>query len=472
MERVCSKPEWLVITVLYQYWYNIHCPPSRAVIEDLVVAKPQNAASIDVLKAYDRFAEDLEVLAVGDLDVPLGTRVTDWEKWRITNTLSTANAITLGSYQSPNKGKDRVVLSGPRDAMNFLIGRFQEGILINDVPMRGGELTKTVPDIYARLEATEADRLAKKLFIKTGIPLIDNHLGGLRRKELNGVLAYTGQRKTYTCRRIAYNAASEGFRVLHIPMESGYDEEETIYSVFAASEIVERSCHITKEKLDHGITTPEEKKWSRETALSYYKKRVAPNLVVFEPSQGHTWGEVKSIIERENFKQKLDLVVIDYITMLYTPGARDDSADKMQIIQDLKMMAMTMNNGEGVSVLTPIQGNRNGFGEASEHEGQWELTGNYKYSEIEKSLDNCFYIWFNDEMNKSNIMRMGTCKSRRTSLIRPTDVPIDSVSGLVGSNSNELPQASTNTEVSIPSSTSFGVLGDTTKLHMMEGEED
>jgi hypothetical protein len=34
-------------------------------------------------------------------------------------------------------------------------------------------------------------------------------------------------------------------------------------------------------------------------------------------------------------------------TMRYTPGTRDDAADKMQIIQDLKIMAMTMNDTEG-----------------------------------------------------------------------------------------------------------------------------
>ncbi|MGA7244569.1 MAG: hypothetical protein WBX19_15380 [Terracidiphilus sp.] len=125
-------------------------------------------------------------------------------------------------------------------------------------------------------------------------------------------------------------------------------------------------------------------------------------------------------------------------------------------------------------MLTPIQGNRDGYKDATANEGQWELTGIYKYSEIEKSLDNCFYTWFNDAMDRNNIMRMGTCKSRRNSLIRPTDVTIDKVSGLVGSTSSKLAplNASAHEEFSSPSSTSVGVLGDTIGLHMEEGEED
>lgn len=421
--------EWELYRTVYRYFLDNKTPPSRDKLRDLIVqqnGKP--TALIDLVEAYETLEGDLKLIRAGDLNVPLEARVGDYEKYKTYQLLSKANSISQGSWQP--KGKDEKPLSGPRDAFNFLMEQFQQGILVDQEPMVGGTLDKTAGTLAGRYEANEADRRANKLFIKSGIDWIDSEVGGFRRKELNGILGYTGQRKSMVARSIAYHAALTGNFVLHIPLESDYDEEETIYSVFHSS-YFKNSSRITKLAVDRGELTKEQSRFYREVVVPSFQRTVAPNLAVYGPAQ-NSWAEVKSIIERVNFQRKIDLIVLDYITVLRTPGNKDDIADKSQIIQDVKQLAMTTNNGEGVSVLTPIQGNRAGYDEAGTSDGEWYLTGIFKYSEIEKSLDNCFYIWFNQGLEASGQVKMGSCKGRRTGPKPPRSVPFDACTGLVG----------------------------------------
>jgi hypothetical protein len=50
---------------------------------------------------------------------------------------------------------------------------------------------------------------------------------------------------------------------------------------------------------------------------------------------------------------------------------------------------------------------------------------------VRKSLDNCFYVYFDDVMGAANKMRMGSCKTRRGFNIPSTMVLVDSKSGQV-----------------------------------------
>jgi hypothetical protein len=106
-------------------------------------------------------------------------------------------------------------------------------------------------------------------------------------------------------------------------------------------------------------------------------------------------------------------------------------ADKIAIIQDAKRLAMTANGGEGLCILTPVQGNRKGFEDAAESDGAWTVQGIAKYSELDKSLDNCFYVYFNEGMTQENRMKIGSCKTRRDEIIPSTFVGIDQRSGRI-----------------------------------------
>lgn len=430
LRKVTTTAEFGVLMVFYTHWDKHKIAPDRKMMDELIHSKTQPKTLLDTMAEYDNHAEDLEQVPHLNLDMYLDQRKQDYEKYKLAKALDIASQITLSSVQMTDKAK--TTYEGPRDAMKYLHERFQTGILIDDVPAQGGVLADTATKIRGRYDQNETDSKNNNLFIPTGIALIDNHLGGLRRKELNGVLGFVGQRKSGVVRTIGYKAARSGFRVLHIPLESDYDEEETVYAVMHAQFYCYGQDHtISKSRVDRAILTPEEKEKFFEEVIPDYQEIVARNITVYSPGVSRDWADVRAIIERENDKEPVDLVIIDYLTMLSTPGNRDDIADKMAIIQDAKRLAMTANEGRGMCIITPVQGNRKGFEDAGENEGAWTTTGIAKYSELDKSLDNLFYVYFDDDMNNQNTMKMGSCKTRRGFNIPSTFVAVETNSGMV-----------------------------------------
>ncbi len=456
IKRTCSKAEFDVLMVFYAHWENHKIALDRKSIEKVVHARLQPQTLLDVLSEYDKHAPELEVESALNLDVYLDQRRLDYDKYRLTTVLNTAIDITLGSKPIIEKNKTEVY-TGSKDAVRFVHEQMQKGILIDDVQAQGGALADTADRIRDRYEIQEAESRNNNLFIPTGIRLIDEHLGGIRRKELVGILGFTGQRKTAVLRSIGYAAASANFRVLHIPLESDYDEEETSYAVMHAcstqNEKDRDHLNISKARIDRSLLTEKEKAYFFDQSLSSYKEKAADRIVVYAP-QTRDWAEIRSIIEREIDKAGVDIVLIDYLTMLSTPGARDDIADKMAIIQDAKRFALTANDGVGVCIVTPVQGNRNGYDAANSADGAWMTTGISKYSELDKSLDNLFYTFLNDELNNANLLKMGSCKTRRGANIPSTPVNIDPRSGRVTSRSG--PSSSGADTASLPKDSDQG----------------
>lgn len=430
IRRVCNKAESEILVTIYAYW-DLHKElPSPLVMQELISEKQKNQPLVDLMEEYAKYQPDLKQVSHMDLHVYLDQRKLDWEKYKLIEVLNAAGQIVVGSL--PDSRDKTKSYTGPRDALKYFHEKVQQGIMLDDVPNRGGLLMDTVvsmrADYQERLQASKNNNL----FITTGIPLIDNHLGGLRRKELNGILGYVGQRKSAIMRSIGYHAAKSGFRVLHIPLESDCEEEEVFYTVRHAEHHLDpRAAGITKKKVDRALLSTEEHAAFFDNIVPDFQASVGQNIIVYTPGASRAWDDVRQIIERENDKQPLDLVLIDYLTMLSTPGARDDIADKMAIVQDAKRIALTSNKGRGLCILTPVQGNRSGFDDASTSQGEWRTTGIAKYSELDKSLDNLFYVWFNDELNSRNEMRMGSCKTRRDANIPSTVVTVSEYSGML-----------------------------------------
>jgi hypothetical protein len=428
LRRINSEAEHKIFTIIYAFWDKNKEAPSRSSLNELIREQSKIQDLLNVMTEYDSYASSLDQVADFDLHVIFEQRKTDWEKRRLCRILEIATSIVIGE-QELGKGKDAVIYKGPKDALKFLGNKIQQGLLLDDVGVTGGLLADTMEDMEQDYVQEEVEAKNNNLFIPTGIGPIDGHMGGLRRKELNGILGYVGQKKSTVLRTIGYNAAYWGFRVLHIPLESDCKEEQRFYGVQHAA--IKSDTGITKKRLDRAVLSEEDKKLFFGEVIPDFRESVGQNLIVYTPGDSRSWADAKMIIERENDKQPLDLVLIDYITMLKTPGARDDIADKMEIVQDAKRLALNSNNGKGMCILTPIQGNRKGFEEAADNNGQWETTGVSKYSELDKSLDNLFYVYFDDEMNGQNRMKIGSCKTRRDADIPATFVSVNPASGMI-----------------------------------------
>jgi hypothetical protein len=433
IERVTSKAEMTMLGVVWEYWTTHTKCPTRESVAALVRSRLQPKVLLDLLEEYDKHALDLKTITHADMDLYLQFRVDDFEKNRLQRVLEVAKQITIGSIPNPaaTSYKPLPPLTGTRDALNYVMERFQRGILINDVRAEGGllsEFRNKLQDNY------DQDRLARndgKLFIPTGIPLIDRHMGGLRRKELNGVLGYTGQRKTAVVRTMAYNAAKQGFRVLHIPLESEFKEELTAYNVMHAHANKKYDlANLNRRRYDAGEMTDAEYTVFMDQVSHDFAASVGKNIIVYDPKAARTWADVKAVIERENYIHPLDLVILDYLTLLGDPGVKDQQAAKMAIIQDAKQL--TLNTGtHGFCMVTPVQGNRKGYEDATANDGAWETTGIAQFSEMDKSLDNCFYVFTNDELSGLAQLKMGTCKHRRGANIPSTLVKLNINAGMI-----------------------------------------
>ena len=114
MIKVCSKDEWRLMCHVYRYWHDHErkFTPSRKALEEIVRSNEHPKALVDLLEHYDKYEEDLAIVAVGDLHAKLDMRVRDWEKFTLSRALSVASQITVGSWQEPTFVFDVRIESG------------------------------------------------------------------------------------------------------------------------------------------------------------------------------------------------------------------------------------------------------------------------------------------------------------------------------------------------------------------------
>jgi hypothetical protein len=430
IEKVTSKAEWRLLCVANEYYITHKVAISREKIDDLVTNQQQPKVLFELLEQYDLHADALTHIHPDDLHADLDHRKQDWEKYRVLRLLAIGHEITLSGFEP--RGREKTTLIGPKDAIKYLIARFQKGVLLDDQAQQGGTLASMVDEIGAEYEETKRQQMDGTLFIPTGLTEIDSRIGGLRRKNLIGILGYAGNRKTSMSRTIGFHAALAGFRVLHIPLETDIEEERTAYAVmYAQHKLGYQTNGITKSAVERGTLSNQDEVYFSEVVLPNLAHEIGPNISFRTPRHGYTWAEVKSLIEMENLQQPLDLVIIDYLTLLSTPGAKEERADKTAIAQEVKRFALTANEGRGLCILTPVQGSRKGYEDAVENEGAWQLSGINMYSELDKSLDICFYVFKNDQFSQQNFLKIGSCKMRRGVDLPTTIVTVDKASGML-----------------------------------------
>lgn len=257
---------------------------------------------------------------------------------------------------------------------------------------------------------------------------------GLRRGTFNCILGHAGQRKSALARTIAYNAAMTKKRVLYIPLESTFDEELTYFALIHAQNptCFGGTADFSIKRFDECDFTEEEEKFLRNAIVPDLKETIGDNLIIRQLADT-TWENVKSVIELENFLRPLDLIVIDYVTIMDVSQYRDHVVAYTQIAKQLKLTAQNLKNGRGgAAILTPLQGSRKGYEEAQANDGAWEKTGVYMYSEMYNSADLVMYTYMPIELQNSGELKIGTCKSRKSADMPAQLVPINLLNSYIG----------------------------------------
>lgn len=424
MRRISTPADLELYGFIYSYWSDHKKAPSLTILKEIIEKKSTTPGVTEQFNQFEE-AEGLKIYSVEDLPQVLAEKVEEYEAEQLENILKITRNINKGSYKNP---KTSEILSGPDDAISYFFKEMERGRVHSGNTNTSGSLNEDAGDIEEIYRKSKADQLAGKLRIATKIQGIDDHLT-IKRGDFVGILGYTGQRKSTLCRSICYNAALQGFNVLHVSLEQTYDEEMTIYSLMhSAHPKFGRKTGISKKEFDEGRLSEEDEKFLFRVVLPDLHK-LRGKLLVRQPEESSSWGGIKTIAEITNQTTELDLFFLDYLALCETKS-RDIKGEIEQNIKDMKQFALHFNNNKGIVALTPVQGNREGWEAAGDAEGKWEATGVYMYSEFERTLDSLISVYLGPAVPDNQLV-ISSAKLRRSAGIPVFYAGVNADVGLV-----------------------------------------
>jgi hypothetical protein len=393
------------------FWFNQRTAPSYKIIKETLEYKSVAPGVLDLLTEYEEDLENLVVNSPKDLGQLLTDLNEDWQSARLASVLKIARQINNGKWEDPITKR---AYSRVKDATRFLYEQLDSGMMSTVGSSVGGALNDTAHEVYGIYEKFKQDRLTGYNRLRTGIREIDKHVP-IRRGDFVGVLGYAGHRKSTLCRTIAYNVALAGFNVLHVTLEQSYDEERIIYALMHTSDpkFNAYGFHLSKRRFDDGDLTEAEEQFLRNIVLPDLEGNLPGRLLISQPINGTSWNNIKMLAEVANLTTPIDLLCMDYLTLVSTSTGRDSKGEMEQNIKDAKQMALQFDNGRGVVFLTPIQGNRRGFEEAKNTGGVWDVTGVNEYSEFDKSADLILSTFIDEASESDNSVAISSVKIRR-----------------------------------------------------------
>ena len=176
----------------------------------------------------------------------------------------------------------------------------------------------------------------KPIGISTGFPEIDNTLMGLKPKRLWYVQAPPEGGKSMLAIQIAYHVARQGIGSLFLSAEMTRDDcvsrllpqasglPALVYSDPAT--YLMRSGHksFTKDQL---------------TSMKEGAENIKDSPIFFEDPTAPTIDQVRALIRKHVRKNKVFLVVVDYIGLIRCPGQKDERMELQEISRQLQGIA-------------------------------------------------------------------------------------------------------------------------------------
>src|ERR1035438_8249387 len=410
-------------------------PTNRIYAEEIARKEDKPDGLVALLEEYDDAVPHLQMTSAQDMPQLVADRIADWERVKLLSTLFEAQQITVGAL-APKKPTDPH-LKGARDAIAYLSDTMYKDVMVTDTRTTGGSVNEKIFTIMSDYEENKYDRKTDRLQIMTGISCLDLSLRGFRKPEFVGVLGYAGNFKTTLCRTFLYNAAMQGYNCLHIPLESTYEEELSMYGIMHAhADHLKRFAPpdlagINRTNFEDGTMSKAQEDFLRDVAIPDFMSNTKGSVLIRKPAVSR-WAEVQQMIELADGDKPLHMVLIDYLALMDVNDPRNTTQAINETIKRVKDMCLTFKGGKGLIIITPVQGKREGYESAKANGGQWSSDGAYMYSEFEKSVDKMIYIYTDDELKSTENAKVGSCKSRRTKDVAPTIVERHVHSGRIG----------------------------------------
>ena len=250
--------------------------------------------------------------------------------------------------------------------------------------------------------------------ILTGFHEIDALTNGVQKGELWIWCAYTSEGKSQCLINVGYNA------VVHQKKNVAFVSMEMPLAQVRRRMISRHSNHPTfglpggldYVRIKDGKLDPAEEKLYGQVITDWKNNSDYGIPIVLQISKAEN---VKTLSERLMYirsRTTIDLLVLDYASLLSSVRRRSDRRDEIvEVVEGLKALCLTFNEGEGLACVTANQVSRKAREEA-ESLKKYGLNFASETSAIEKNADLLAWLLRTDEMKANKEILMGVAKYR------------------------------------------------------------
>ena len=348
----------------------------------------------------------------------------------LASALSDAKTIARSGLEI-KEGRQKKLLKGARDASNHLLTQISKINTPTFGSRIGGDAMVDGDDFWEEFEKAKHRELDVRPI--TGLSVIDNALGGFKKKELYILAAYTGHLKSTTSLNWAYNQAIYGgTSTLYFSLEMHYPQcrrmiyvYHSMHPKFRAKRIAlglqtgQTDACIDPKKIREGTLSEDEIDFLKEVIKDLHDgvkegRYGSLRFEVADPNVMDTTVEdirtrAEAIAQSEPFK----MLVVDHALLVSSRRWVASTTERLnEVIRDLKKMALGFNRGEGIPVLCLFQISREGFKAAEKNGGKYNLTHLSYANEAERSADVVICSWFGDDQREKSQVLYQCLKSR------------------------------------------------------------
>lgn len=359
-EEHFTDETWLHIFKIFEFYYQ---KTNGVATKEAVAAIVTKLSSSDMgkVRMYEAIYDSLEQREVSSADFKWAlSEIKEIFEVRATKIALTEamNVLTKGI-----EGPRGTEIKGATAARERIVAKFGE------IDLR--TVVQEAPDGDAREE--EDDILAeyaskKELFVSgespgidTGIPSLDRYIGGFQPGELDFVLGYSSSGKSSMCVQIGWwTAFMQHKNVVYVTTE-------TLRNQIRRKAIC-RHSKLSKFGIDDGLN-------SLDLKLGRLNDRQEAQLreVVHDFAHGDNYGKFRLMQATESMtlstlniklqaiqrEYPIDLLIIDALYLLKPEEKRSKEREELNgMIQKVKNLATSFDNGNGLPIITPWQTSR------------------------------------------------------------------------------------------------------------------
>lgn len=421
---------------IFKFFLENHHSPEISTVQAHFTSKKETA-TID----YTFILKSRKPVYQGDFIENLRLEIRSQKKNKASMILKEAFDIVQSGLDI-TKGRDTIRLSGPEDAIHHVLENCHD-ILVPEmgVSINGNAFdTKKLEDFKLNYEQTKANPdLNQGQY--SGIFQYDNHIGGLRRKELWIHAAFVSGMKSSIALNWVYNQAIyyhynslyyslempfEQLQRILVTMHSFHDKFEDVRLRLGIQKDRNEPCSLSYRFLKKGELKEAEEVFLFDHVLADLDDpennygKIIIETESYSQKKGTKISDVGRVAEIHHARDPLKMIVIDHLMLLRSTERYASRTDALnEIVRETKQLTMKFNRDEGIGVLGLYQTSREGFRKAEKEGGLYDLTAFNYSNEVEKSADIITMSYLNKELREQSRVLLQNLKSRDESLLDP-----------------------------------------------------